>query len=127
LAEDNPVNQKVALTMLKRFGIQADVVANGLEALDALVGVAYDLVLMDCQMPDMDGFEATRRIRGRERGSRRLPVVAMTANAMAGDRERCIEAGMDDYIPKPVRIPDLHHALSRWLPEGSLAPLAEGH
>ncbi len=127
LAEDNPVNQKVALHMLQRFGIQADVVANGLEALDALVGVAYDLVLMDCQMPDLDGFEATRKIRGRERGSRRLPVVAMTANAMAGDRERCLEAGMDDYIAKPVRIPDLHRALARWLPEGTLAPLPEGH
>ncbi|MCM2249948.1 MAG: ATP-binding protein, partial [Geothrix sp.] len=98
LAEDNLINQKVALTMLRRFGIQADVAATGGEALDALVGVSYDLVLMDCQMPEMDGFEATRRIRERERGTRRLPVVAMTANAMVGDRERCLEAGMDDHI-----------------------------
>jgi CheY-like chemotaxis protein len=125
LAEDNLVNQKVALTLLKKFGIQADVAATGMEALDALIGVSYDLVFMDCQMPEMDGFEATRRIRERERGSRRLPVVAMTANAMAGDRERCIEAGMDDYIPKPVRVPDLHRALARWLPAGSIAPLPE--
>jgi CheY-like chemotaxis protein len=123
LAEDNLVNQKVALIMLKKMGIEADVVATGVEALDALVGVSYDLVLMDCQMPEMDGFEAARRIRERERGSRRLPVVAMTANAMMGDRERCLEAGMDDYIPKPVRVDALHHALSRWLPAGAVPTL----
>ena len=125
LAEDNLVNQKVALTMLARLGIEADVATTGLEALDALVGVAYDLVLMDCQMPEMDGFEATRRIRARERGHRRLPVVAMTANAMVGDRERCLEAGMDDHIPKPVRVPDLHRALARWLPAGAVPPPAD--
>ncbi len=123
LAEDNLVNQKVALIMLKKLGIEAEVVATGLEALDALVGVTYDLVLMDCQMPEMDGFEATRRIRERERGSRRLPVVAMTANAMVGDREKCLAAGMDDYIPKPVRMETLHGALARWLPAGALPPL----
>jgi len=126
LAEDNAVNQKVALIMLQRLGLEADVVANGIEALDALVGVAYDLVLMDCQMPEMDGFEATRRIRERERGSRRLPVVAMTANAMVGDREKCLEAGMDDHIPKPVRKEALHRALVRWLPPGSIEPLGGG-
>ena len=124
LAEDNLVNQKVALVMLRKLGIVADVVGTGVEALDALVGVAYDLVLMDCQMPEMDGFEATRRIRERERGSRRLPVVAMTANAMMGDRERCIEAGMDDHIPKPVRVEALHRALLHWLPAGAVPPLA---
>jgi len=123
LAEDNLVNQKVALIMLQKFGIEADVVATGVEALDALVGVAYDLILMDCQMPEMDGFEATRRIRERERGSRRMPVVAMTANAMVGDREKCLEAGMDDYIAKPVRAEALHRALSLWLPVGAVAPL----
>jgi PAS domain S-box-containing protein len=126
LAEDNLVNQKVALVMLKKLGIEADVVATGIEALDALVGVSYDLVLMDCQMPEMDGFEATRRIRERERGSRRLPVVAMTANAMVGDRERCLEAGMDDHIPKPVRVEVLHHALTRWLPAGAVPPRGGG-
>ena len=126
LAEDNAVNQKVALLMLKGLGIEADVVATGVEALDALVGVSYDLVFMDCQMPGMDGFEATRRIRERERGSRRLPVVAMTANAMVGDREKCLKAGMDDHIPKPVRVEALHRALSRWLPEGAMPPLAGG-
>jgi len=126
LAEDNLVNQKVALIMLKKFGIEADVVGTGVEALDALVGVAYDLVLMDCQMPEMDGFEATQRIRERERGSRRLPVVAMTANAMVGDREKCLEAGMDDHIPKPVRVDELHRTLTRWLPAGALPPLNGG-
>jgi PAS domain S-box-containing protein len=126
LAEDNVVNQRVALIMLKKFGIEADVVATGVEALDALVGVSYDLVLMDCQMPEMDGYQATRRIRERERGSRRVPVVAMTANAMVGDRERCLEAGMDDHIPKPIRAETLHRALSRWLPAGALAPLGGG-
>ena len=122
LAEDNLVNQRVAERMLAKVGIEADVAATGLEVLDALVGVAYDLVLMDCQMPEMDGFEASRRIRERERGSRRIPIVAMTANAMVGDRERCLEAGMDDYIPKPVRMDDLRRALARWLPVGALPP-----
>ena len=124
LAEDNLVNQKVALALLARLGLKADVAATGVEALDALVGVTYDLVLMDCQMPEMDGFEATRRLRDRERGRRRLPVVAMTANAMVGDRERCLEAGMDDHIPKPVRVADLHRALVRWLPAGAVPPLS---
>ena len=123
LAEDNLVNQKVALAMLRKLGIDADLAATGIEALDALVGVAYDLVLMDCQMPAMDGFEATRRIRERERGTRHLPVVAMTANAMVGDRERCLEAGMDDHIPKPVRMEVLQRALHRWLPAGALPPV----
>jgi signal transduction histidine kinase/CheY-like chemotaxis protein len=126
LAEDNVVNQKVASIMLKKFGIETDIVATGVEALDALMGVSYDLVLMDCQMPEMDGYEATRRIRERERGSRRLPVVAMTANAMVGDREKCLEAGMDDHIPKPVRVEALHRALSRWLPVGAMPTLDGG-
>ncbi|HEX9082699.1 MAG TPA: response regulator, partial [Holophagaceae bacterium] len=125
LAEDNLVNQKVAVTMLRKIGVEADVATNGLEALDALLGVSYDLVLMDCQMPEMDGFEASRRIRDRERGTRRIPIVAMTANAMVGDRERCLEAGMDDYIPKPVRMEDLRRALGRWLPSGSLPDLED--
>ena len=124
LAEDNLVNQKVALVMLRKLGIEADLAATGIEALDALVGVSYDLVLMDCQMPEMDGYEATRRIRERERGSRRLPVVAMTASAMVGDRERCLEAGMDDHIPKPVRMEALQRALLRWLPAGAVPSLA---
>ena len=123
LAEDNPVNQKVALAMLRRFGVEVRAVATGSEALDALAGSAFDLVLMDCQMPVMDGFEATRRIRERERGARRMPVLAMTAEAMVGDRERCIAAGMDDHIPKPVRLETLHRALHHWLPAGSVPPV----
>ncbi len=126
LAEDNLVNQKVAMIMLQKLGLEADVVANGLEALDALVGVAYDLVIMDCQMPEMDGFEATQRIRERERGTRRIPIVAMTANAMVGDREQCLEAGMDDHIPKPVRMEELKRILSRWLPAGAMPDTGRG-
>jgi CheY-like chemotaxis protein len=126
LAEDNPVNQKVATLMLQKLGLEVDVVATGVEALDALIGVSYDLVLMDCQMPEMDGYEATRRIRERERGRRRIPVVAMTANAMVGDREKCLEAGMDDHIPKPVRKEALLRTLGRWLPTGALPPLTGG-
>jgi signal transduction histidine kinase/DNA-binding response OmpR family regulator len=119
LAEDNPTNRKLALYQLGRIGLAADIVEDGEAALDALRRRDYALVLMDCQMPVMDGFEATRRIREAEseRGSgRRLPIVAMTANAMEGDRERCLAAGMDDYLPKPVRSDALAAMLRRYLP-----------
>jgi len=116
LVEDNPVNQRVALTMLKKLGFKADLAPGGHEAVAAIASKAYDLVFMDCQMPGMDGFEATRRIREGQMDSRRVPILAMTANAMQGDRERCIEAGMDDYIAKPVSLDDLRNALRRWLP-----------
>jgi CheY-like chemotaxis protein len=117
VAEDNSVNQKVALRILERLGCKADAVGNGIEAIAALQMAAYDVVLMDVQMPEMDGFEATSRIRARERGSsRRVPIVAMTAHAMAGDRERCLAAGMDDYVSKPVAIGDLVAAIYRVLP-----------
>jgi PAS domain S-box-containing protein len=119
LAEDNLVNQHVALAVLKKLGFTADVAANGQEAVDAALERSYDLILMDCQMPEMDGFQATRAIREREGAGRRVPILAMTANAMQGDRERCIESGMDDYIPKPVGIAALRDALQRWLPLGS--------
>ena len=117
LAEDNPTNQKVAMAILKKFGYQADIAVNGLEAITALSRLPYDLVLMDCQMPEMDGFEATRRIRKGASGigNPKVPIVAMTANAMQGDRERCLEAGMDDYLPKPVKPQDLGELLERWL------------
>jgi len=115
LVEDNPVNQKVAKAMLARLGFQAEVAENGLEAVSAMASSLYDLILMDCQMPGMDGFEATRRIRAGQVGARRTPIVAMTANAMQGDRERCMEAGMDDYIAKPVTLDALKTALQRWL------------
>jgi CheY-like chemotaxis protein len=111
VAEDSPMNQRVALGMLEQLGYGAVVVNNGREALDALERVAFAAVLMDCQMPEMDGFEATMEIRRRESAGQRIPIIAMTANAMKGDRERCLAAGMDDYISKPVRIEDLKAAL----------------
>jgi signal transduction histidine kinase/DNA-binding response OmpR family regulator/HPt (histidine-containing phosphotransfer) domain-containing protein len=116
LAEDNEVNQRIAVKLLERMGCRVDVAVNGQRALDALETMRYDLILMDCQMPEMDGFEATRAIRTREGDGRRTPIVAMTANAMAGDRERCLEAGMDGYLTKPVRPDELTATLSQWLP-----------
>jgi CheY-like chemotaxis protein len=122
VAEDNPVNQIVAARVLERCGCSADVVATGVEALEALGARSYAAVLMDCQMPEMDGYEATKELRRREQGQRRTPVIAMTAHAMTGDRERCLEAGMDDYITKPVRHADLDGALRRWIPAQPQAP-----
>jgi CheY-like chemotaxis protein len=122
LAEDNVVNQKVTLAMLRRLGLTVELARDGLEALDATGREHYDLVLMDCQMPGMDGFEATRRIREREAqqaaasgAGGRIPIVALTANAMAEDRDACLENGMDDYLSKPFDQASLVGVLSRWL------------
>jgi signal transduction histidine kinase/ActR/RegA family two-component response regulator len=120
LAEDNLVNQRVAMAVMKKLGLTPDLAVNGLEAVDKFKAKPYDLILMDCQMPEMDGFQATREIRALEGDERRVPIVAMTANAMQGDRERCLEAGMDDYLSKPVAILDLKQALQRWLPAASI-------
>ena len=149
LAEDNPTNQQVALRILEKMGYRADAVANGQEAVQALEATPYDLIFMDVQMPVMDGFEATRMIRNAEAtGSatragggalpsasqgRRIPIIAMTAHAMKGDRERCLEAGMDDYVSKPIAPQALADAIQKWLPPareplpgGIVAPAAPG-
>jgi CheY-like chemotaxis protein len=112
LAEDNPVNRKLALRLLAQLSYEAAVATDGLEAIAAVERNEYDLVLMDVQMPELDGLEATRRIRARWPG-RDLRIVAMTANAMAGDREACLEAGMDDYMSKPIRPSELKAVLER--------------
>jgi signal transduction histidine kinase/DNA-binding response OmpR family regulator len=114
LAEDNPVNQKVALGQLRQLGLRADSVANGLEVLEACNRVAYDLIIMDCQMPEMDGYETTRRLRDRKQGSAKPTIIAMTASARLEDREQCLACGMDDYISKPVRLSELKEVIERW-------------
>ncbi|HLJ46244.1 MAG TPA: response regulator [Bryobacteraceae bacterium] len=121
VAEDNVVNQRVATRILERLGLRADVAGNGREALEMVDLLPYDLILMDCQMPEVDGFEAARVIRRREGNGKRVAIIAMTAEAMAGSRERCLEAGMDDYITKPVRMSDLMDALRKWLPANGRA------
>jgi CheY-like chemotaxis protein/HPt (histidine-containing phosphotransfer) domain-containing protein len=121
VAEDNITNQQVALGMLKKIGLGADAVADGAEAVKALEGIPYDLVLMDVQMPVMDGLEATRRIRSphSEVLDHAVPIIAMTAYAIQGDRERCVAAGMNDYVSKPVSPIELVSALERWLPDNT--------
>jgi two-component system, sensor histidine kinase and response regulator len=121
LAEDNPINQKVALATLKKIGYSADAVGNGNEVIAALKQQRYSVIFMDCQMPEMDGFAAARQIRKMESNpaepclwSAPVHIIALTAIAMQGDREKCLAAGMDDYITKPVRLPDMQGALERW-------------
>ncbi len=114
LVEDHPVNQQVAVGMLRRLGCRVDVASNGLDALAHLARVPFDLVFMDCEMPEMDGYEATGEIRRREEPPRRTPIVAMTAHAMEGDREKCLSAGMDDYVTKPLELAALGAVLERW-------------
>jgi CheY-like chemotaxis protein len=132
LAEDNVVNQRVAARLFQRLGYRIDIVADGRAVVEAVSRIRYDVVFMDCQMPDMDGFEATRAIREREasfvkreaqseirmtsderRGTSHVPIIAMTANAMQGDRERCLAAGMDDYLSKPISVDALAGVLDR--------------
>ena len=115
LVEDNVANQNVALMFLSRFGCETDLAQNGLEAVAAFSKKNYDLILMDCQMPGMDGFAATREIRSRESGRQRTPIIALTANALDEEREKCFEAGMDDHLAKPFRKSDLKNVLDKWL------------
>ena len=109
------VNRTLALYQLRKLGYEADAAANGLEALRDVETRTYDLMLMDCHMPEMDGFEASTRIRAMTGALRNIPIVAMTADAMSGDREKCLSAGMNDYIAKPVELHDLEKVLERWL------------
>jgi len=118
VAEDNVVNQRVAVRLLETLGCSVDVAGSGVEAIKMLEAGEYDLVLMDCQMPEMDGYEATREIRRREsRAGGRTKIVAMTAHALAGDREKCVEAGMDDFVTKPVRRDTLADVIDRFVVE----------
>lgn len=120
VAEDNRINQVVVSNLLSRLGCQVELAANGHEAIAAFDRSAWDLILMDCQMPELDGFEATKAIRRRERDrDRRVPVIAVTGNAFEGDRQQCIAAGMDDHIAKPIRVRELRALLSRWLGPGA--------
>ena len=114
LVEDNPANQKLALLILARFGCEADLALNGREAISAWQANHYDLVLMDCQMPEMDGFTATMEIRRQEGPGRHTPIVALTANALEEERQKCFEAGMDDHLAKPFRRSDLKQMLEKW-------------
>ncbi|HYQ84994.1 MAG TPA: ATP-binding protein, partial [Rubrobacter sp.] len=122
LAEDDSINQLVTSKQLEVFGYEVDAVGTGLEALEALERAPYDLILMDCQMPELDGYEAARRIRARSGERWRLPILALTAHAMKEDLDRCLEAGMNDYITKPFHSDTLRRALERWLPKGNARP-----
>jgi CheY-like chemotaxis protein len=141
VVEDNIVNQKVAVKMLERLGCRVDIAANGRAAVKALARTSYTVVFMDCHMPEMDGFDATRLIRAREAAlaqgqnpvntrtglssaSSRLPIIALTADALKGDRERCLEVGMDDYLTKPIRREELEAVLAKWVPHPSSRPVA---
>ena len=118
LAEDNVVNREIAVAMLELLGCTVEIAEDGREVLDAVNARSYDLILMDCQMPNLDGLNASRLIREQENRRpqrRRLPIVALTANAMEGDREQCLAAGMDGYLAKPFTFDQLHHALAPWL------------
>lgn len=126
VAEDNPVNQKVALGLLKKIGHVAEAVADGKQAIEALARESYDIVFMDCQMPEMDGYKATEAIRRKEGLGRHTWIIALTANTMSSDREACIAAGMDDYVAKPIRSDALAASISR-CPRNDAVPQTPDH
>ena len=125
LAEDNEVNQKLAVAVLEKFGYRVEVVVDGREAVSAVARGGYDLVLMDCQMPELDGYAAATEIRRRQNGGPRIPIVAMTASAMQGERDRCLAAGMDDYVTKPIDRRRLQEVLDQWLGAAVPAPRSD--
>jgi signal transduction histidine kinase/ligand-binding sensor domain-containing protein/CheY-like chemotaxis protein len=125
VAEDNVVNQKVSCGVLEKFGCVVEIANNGSEAVRMAAQGGYSAIFMDCQMPDMDGYEATRLVRGLERTGRRVPIVAMTANAMAGDKEACLACGMDDYLTKPLRVDEVQRVLQTWIHPGATARLPQ--
>ncbi|KAG1469029.1 hypothetical protein G6F56_003499 [Rhizopus delemar] len=130
LAEDNIVNQKLAVRILEKFGHRVQIVSNGKMAVEAFEGRTYDMILMDVQMPIMGGFEATQKIRERERltrGGSHVPIIALTAHAMIGDREKCLSAGMDEYVTKPLRLPELTAAIKKFSPQSTAASNDEGY
>lgn len=116
VAEDNPVNQEVIIAMLEDYGIETELVENGRDAVNALARGPFDLIFMDCQMPEMDGFQATSCIRNSNQNTRNIPIIAMTANVMMQDRSECFAAGMNDYLGKPIRRRELAGVLNKWLP-----------
>lgn len=119
IAEDNPINQTIAVKIVEKMGCRADAVGNGLEAVNALQLFPYDLILMDCHMPEMDGFEATKAIREFEKQNNRtpIPIIALTASAMSSDKDECLQSGMNDYLTKPVDVQRIHSALQKWIPQ----------
>jgi len=119
VAEDNPVNQRVAVLMLERVGLRPDVASNGREAVEMCAMLPYDLIFMDCQMPLMDGYAATAEIRRLQGPDERVAIIAMTAEALEGARERCLAAGMDDYVMKPVQLTHMIEALKKWVSVGT--------
>jgi CheY-like chemotaxis protein len=127
LVEDNHVNQMVAAAMLKKMGCVVDLAGDGLEGIRQAVFRRYDIIFMDCQMPELDGYEATMELRAREKNEKELPktIIAMTAHAMSGDREKCLDAGMDDYLTKPLKEEELFAMLEKWLPEHCHRPVPE--
>jgi CheY-like chemotaxis protein len=125
LAEDNPVNQEVGRSFIEILGYQVDVVENGAAAVEAARRQRYDLIFMDCQMPEMDGYQATEEIRRVTANGRRMPIIALTANAMQEEAAKCRDAGMDDLLAKPFSLEQLRNMMARWLPQRDAPPAIE--